>query len=269
MNELKFTGERLTGENSGWIRAEHLHRYALAGKYVKDKKVLDIACGEGYGTYLLGKSALQVFGMDIDEKVIRFAKEKYKKDNLEFKPGNIENTGFKDYSFDIIISFETIEHLDNHIAAMNEIKRILKPDGILIMSTPDRDKYNFIRSVPNRFHLHEMNFEEYKTMLNQYFEHNRFLFQQSVAASFIYSVDINNFSQFSGSLKSISAQHNPDFTYIISVSGNHPFELPPHSVFKDESLTQDKLIFKNKSLDYKIGKMILDPLRKIKRWIGR
>jgi len=230
---------------------------------------LDIACGEGYGAYLLGQSALQVFGMDIDEKVIRFAKEKYKKDNLEFKPGNIENTEFEDYSFDVVISFETIEHLDNHVAAMSEIKRILKPDGILIMSTPDKDKYNSLRSEPNRFHLHELNLGEYKTLLSQYFEHSRFLFQQSLAASFIYSPDRNSFLQYSGSLKSVSVPQNPEFTYIISVSGNFPIKLPPHSVFKDDSLTQDKLIFKNKSLDYKIGKMILDPLRKIKRWIGR
>lgn len=269
MNELKFTGERLTGENSGWIRAEHLHRYALAMEYVKDKKVLDIACGEGYGTYLLGQNALKVIGVDIDEKVIRFAKEKYKKDNLEFNSGNIENTGFEDYSFDVVVSFETIEHLANHAAAMNEIKRILKPDGILIMSTPDRDKYNFGRIAPNRFHVHELNFEEYKTLLNQYFEHNEFLFQQSTAASFIHSEYPKFFIQFSGNLESVSVQQRPDYIYIVSISSNLPFELPPHSIFNDESLFQDKLIFKEKSIDYKIGKMMLDPLRKIKRWIGR
>lgn len=269
MNELKFTGERLTGENTGWIRAEHLHRYLLAKEYASLKKVLDIACGEGYGSVLLSEVATHVTGMDKDNEVIRYASKKYKRDNIEFKQGVIENTGFEDHSFDLVISFETIEHVEHHYAVFKEIKRILKPGGILMMSTPDKDLYNLNRTSPNRFHVNELNFVQYKTLLENHFEYNAYLFQQAISASFIYSLDYRRFIQYSGNFEQITRSQNPEYTYMISISSMTQIQIPEHSVFADDSLNPERFILKERSWDYKIGKMVLGPIRFCKRLIGR
>jgi len=87
---LEWTGERYlpfvdTKILGAEIHYEHLHRYYFASKFVEGKRVLDLACGEGYGSYILSKSAEHVVGVDIDELTIKHASCKYIRDNLEFK----------------------------------------------------------------------------------------------------------------------------------------------------------------------------------------
>ena len=83
---MKFTGERYMPSEAGRIRMEHYHRYALLTDLVVEKKVLDVASGEGYGSYLLADHASTVVGVDISLEAIGHAKEKYKKENLKLKP---------------------------------------------------------------------------------------------------------------------------------------------------------------------------------------
>src|SRR5215813_7713768 len=112
---LEWTGERFLP----WIRQstiayEHLHRYIYASMLVKDKRVLDLACGEGYGSKILSAAAASVLGIDIDEKVIRHASEKYGCDHLRFISGSIAAVPIHDdHSFDVITCFEAIEHVED------------------------------------------------------------------------------------------------------------------------------------------------------------
>src|SRR4030095_11468436 len=142
MMQMKWTGERLEPFVFNEATVEHLHRYAIARDYIKDKTVLDIACGEGYGAVLLSQEAKFVSGVDGDNETILKAKGKYKAKNLEFRMGKAEDIPFKDAEFDVVTCFETLEHATEHQKIISEFKRVLKPDGLLILSTPDKKNYS-------------------------------------------------------------------------------------------------------------------------------
>ena len=128
---LDFTGERFIPGVQGEVALEHLHRYALASKYVDNLKVLDIASGEGYGSEILARNANLVYGADISNDSIKFASEKYSSiNNLKFIQCDCKNIPLDENFFDVVVSFETIEHHDLHDEMIQEIKRVLKKDGI-------------------------------------------------------------------------------------------------------------------------------------------
>jgi 2-polyprenyl-3-methyl-5-hydroxy-6-metoxy-1,4-benzoquinol methylase len=182
---LEWTGERylpfiepsICGAH---IHYEHLHRYAFVAQYVKGKKVLDLASGEGYGTYILSKTADYVVGVEIDHQAVTHASNTYIKENIEFKEGSILNipiTGEK--IFDVIVCFEAIEHLEDHATLFTEIKRLLKENGILIISTPNKKLYTDDAGYNNPFHVKELYYSEFLTILNKNFS-NTYVFGRRV-----------------------------------------------------------------------------------------
>ena len=179
---MKFTGERfIIGQTLGDIVVEHLQRYQSVSEFVKGKIVLDAACGEGYGSYILSNFADKVFGIDISIEAIEYAREKYNNCNLEYRCASINNIPLQDNSVDVIVSFETIEHVtfDLQKEFLAEIKRVLKPDGILIISSPDKRTYSDIRNFNNIYHVHEMYKDEFKNFLKKYFKNATF-FKQGI-----------------------------------------------------------------------------------------
>ena len=144
----------------------------LAAKYVREKRVLDIACGSGYGSNILktqGKAS-GVIGVDISAESITYAKSRYKTASVEFLRGNIEEIAFLNDLFDIIISFETIEHVMDCEKALSEIVRALRSGGMLIMSTPNRKLSSPGKSITdppdNPFHISEYNKKEFISLLS-------------------------------------------------------------------------------------------------------
>src|SRR5689334_14207734 len=109
-NRLEWTGERYLPEIGGNIQLEHVHRYLLARDLAHDKRVLDIACGEGYGSDVLATVAAHVVGVDVSPEVIRHAKRQYRRANLEFSVGTCAAIPLADQSVDLVVSYETIEH---------------------------------------------------------------------------------------------------------------------------------------------------------------
>lgn len=177
--EKKSTGERLEFYGYSDVTIEHLHRYAIANDFVKDKVVLDIASGEGYGSYILSKNASKVIGVDIDKEAVIEAQKKYLNDNLNFTVGSADNIPLDSNTIDVVVSFETIEHHDKHDEMLIEIKRVLKHDGILIMSSPDKEYYSDKIGQLNKFHVKELYFKEFKFLINKYFKFSTFYFQKS------------------------------------------------------------------------------------------
>lgn len=162
--------ERYTPSIKGRIAYEHLHRYAVAKDYVTGAAVLDIACGEGYGSANLAAVARHVTGVDIDAATIADARARYgHRDNLTFLQGDAEQLPADDASFDVVVSFETIEHLKDADRFLTEIKRVLKPDGLLIISSPNKPEYQKSVSKPNPFHLHEFDLASFQGLLSARF----------------------------------------------------------------------------------------------------
>lgn len=188
MDRIEFTGERyIPGEGSIDINIEHNMRYDFATQFVAGKNVLDIASGEGYGSDILSKTAKSVIGIDISNDAVEFAKKKYIKENLKFMQGSIAKIPLADNSIDVIISFETIEHVDSNLQHefMNEAKRVLKDNGILIMSTPNRPIYTELFNQVNEFHIKEFDKNEYVDFINKYFKNNMLISQSNEVVSFL------------------------------------------------------------------------------------
>ena len=137
---MPWTGERYVPEVEGPIALEHLHRYAVACELASGKVVLDIACGEGYGTAMLAEVAQRVIGVDNSDLVIAHATSKYQRPNLVFKIGSCGDIPLADGCLDLVVSFETIEHHAQHEEMLAEIKRVLKPTGLLLMSSPNKNE---------------------------------------------------------------------------------------------------------------------------------
>jgi len=187
---LEWTGERfLPWIDGAQIHYEHLHRYAFAAQFVNSKKVLDLACGEGYGTYLLAEKAEYVLGVDIDEQTIRHAGSRYLRDNLEFIEGSILDVPVEgEGKFDVAICFEGIEHITEHDKLLSEVKRLLRDDGLFIVSTPNKAIYTDAPDYHNPFHVKELYFDEFEGLLKLYFKHMRIWGQRIYTGSNIWSI---------------------------------------------------------------------------------
>lgn len=169
--ELKWTGERLVTSCHRPIVYEHLHRYAVACAMAEGKRVLDIACGEGYGANLLAQTAAQVVGVDRDAETVRHAAAKYRGRNVRFCEGSCTEIPCADGTIDLVASFETIEHIAEHDRFLEELKRVLVPDGLVVISSPDKAQYRKGSNGANSFHEVELAHDEFVALLQAKFRH--------------------------------------------------------------------------------------------------
>jgi 2-polyprenyl-3-methyl-5-hydroxy-6-metoxy-1,4-benzoquinol methylase len=135
--DLSFTGERVLPTEKNDCFYAHLSLYEFAKDFIQNRVVVDAGCGVGYGTYYLAvNGAKAVYGVDISEGAIRFAKEHYRAPNLTYVQMDCENISYKQKFVDVIFSSNMIEHLDNYHAFLGATKDVLIDDGILILATP-------------------------------------------------------------------------------------------------------------------------------------
>jgi len=179
---LEPTDERMVPESADrdtfW---EHVYRYAFACRFVAGKRVLDIACGEGYGAAALQKAgAAQVIGVDVSEVTCFHARKKY---GLDARPGTAEEIPLADKSVDVIVSFETIEHVSNPGRFLDQCARVLAPGGRLVISTPDREIYTNRLGARNRHHCSEMTEDEFTASLHARFQDVHFYTQRPESAA--------------------------------------------------------------------------------------
>ena len=268
--ELEFSGERYVTSLHNDNTIEHLHRYALALEFVKDKVVLDLACGEGYGSSLMSELAKEVIGIDNSQSTINHAKAKYQRDNLYFICANAVNTTLSTHSVDAVISFETIEHLIEQEEMLVEVIRVLKPDGLLIISSPDKKYYSDLTGHKNPFHLKELYFAEFKHLLKIHFTNCTFLLQRVTYGSIINvessTADLKFYTGNVIKVERCDTLASP--VYNIAVCSNREIPQVCNSFFEDLSIinnafkdiTQALNALKN-SGTFRIGKVILAPKR--------
>ena len=189
-DSLEFTGERFTPECVREIWYEHFHRYALAARWCQNTHTLDAACGEGYGSALLAESGVTVKGVDISEQAIAHARQRYgSQQGVEFDVADCTRLPFKDNEFDRVVSFETLEHMEAHDELLAEFRRVLKPDGFLILSSPDKAIYSEEQNSENEFHVKELYRQELEELIEKYFPASRLLGQKLMFHSAIWSMD--------------------------------------------------------------------------------
>jgi O-antigen biosynthesis protein len=186
---MKFTGERYVPTEAGEIRHEHLHRYAWCSRLVERKDVLDIACGEGYGSAMLAGRAHSVIGVDIADSAVRHASMAYRHiHGLQFRRGDAAQIPLDDNSVDVVVSFETIEHHDRHREMLSEIRRVLRADGLLIISSPNRTVYSELAGHHNEFHVKELDFGEFDAVLKEQFDDVCYFGQRLAVGSSIFTL---------------------------------------------------------------------------------
>lgn len=187
---IEWTGERcVPWSPSALLVYEHLHRYLWAATVVCDRRVLDLASGEGFGAATLAESARHVVGIDLDERTVEHSRLNYVAPNLEFFVGDARDLSrFEDRSFDAVVAFEMIEHLSDQDRVLSEIARVLTQDGLPIMSTPDRQAYADENPEPNPFHVHELTTAEFTTLLRSRFENVAVWGQRAITGSALSSL---------------------------------------------------------------------------------
>ena len=190
MSQLPFTGERFVPSERGRIAYEHYHRYASCLDAARRKVVLDIACGEGFGTALLARSATRVIGIDVDPTAVAHAAKKYQAfSNTCFVVGDCRAIPLNDRSVDLIVSFETIEHIAEHDLLLSEFDRVLRPGGAVIVSSPEKKHYGDSRGHENPFHVRELTYEAFIALLQKRFQCVRPYGQRLAIASFLFNTD--------------------------------------------------------------------------------
>ncbi|MDQ5962364.1 MAG: hypothetical protein QG653_171 [Patescibacteria group bacterium] len=171
IKENKFGGERLESKSvlSRNNLLEHLVRYEmLPGN--KDHTVLDVGCGAGHGSNLLSKKYKKVYGVDISPEAIGYAKNNWGSDNIEFVVGSAMDIPFPDSTFDAISAFEVFEHLTDWRKFLSELRRVLKPEGVVYISTPNKTLYSPGTEKPiNPHHIFEMTIPEFESAVKEFF----------------------------------------------------------------------------------------------------
>ena len=184
---LTFTGERFTPEVRGPIWYEHWHRYAFVAANFRGLRMLDAACGEGYGSFMLAQRASQVTGIDISADAVEHARERYPSENLTFVHGSVTELPLPDSCVDVVVSFETIEHLSSQREMLAEFRRVLTPSGVLVISSPNRPVYNEAGEIENHFHVGELDRAELKTLLDPGFPVQAWYGQRVLAQSALWA----------------------------------------------------------------------------------
>lgn len=270
MEEIKtWTGERLETDVFTETSIEHLHRYAIAIELVQHKKVLDIACGEGYGSNLLAKNAAHVTGVDINNEVIKLAIKKYQQPNLDFSCGSVENIPLPDKKVDVVVSFETLEHVADHEKMMIEIKRVLVTGGLLIISTPHKKNYTDKTGYKNPFHTKELYEEEFAALLNKYFKNVQLLDQQITLSSVITAENVQGLKKYTGNFREIKNDTADNRLYCIAFASDEMMPPLNNSIFNGQSVFAEALTANEKmitnTITYKVGHIILYPAKLLKK----
>lgn len=280
---MEDTGERFIPNKSSLETAlEHWHRYLFVKAFVKDKVVLDIASGEGFGSYYLSSVAKKVIGVDINSEAISHSEKKYARNNLSFIHGNAREIPLQE-PVDVIVSFETLEHLseDDQKKFLEETQRLLKKDGALFMSTPNKKVYSDPEyEEKNEYHLKEFYEDEFLKFLSNYFPSNTLFGQHIYLQSNIWELGETpkayeeHYISFEKQEAVIDASVKAP-RYFITCSSYQPFpSLPTNSLidtdpslvalYKNRARENEKLKNTIRAHENSLSWKLTAPLRKLK-----
>jgi GT2 family glycosyltransferase/SAM-dependent methyltransferase len=245
---IGWTGERcVPWTDDVQVIYEHYHRYAIAARFVRGKRVLDLACGEGYGTALLAAHAAEVVGVDIDQTTVEHARQNYPQ--AVFRTGSITDPELLagEEPFDVVVCFEAIEHVEDHDAVLQLARQRLAPGGLLLISTPDTRVYSGEHGNDNPYHVRELTGEEFQQLLEGSFRYVALLKQNVAVGSLavpaepgdpdtvIEGVRLESLRGGSGEWR---VEPGVPHTYLFGIASDRPLpKLPGAAVLLDPELT--------------------------------
>lgn len=241
---LECTGERYMSEpefDGDWT-LEHTHRYLLARELARDKVVLDIACGDGYGARMLADVAVNVIGVDISLKTVARAAIKYQHPRLFFLGGSATAIPLTDASVDLVTSFETIEHLAAQEDMLGELRRVLRSEGLLIISSPDKYEYSDSSGYENPYHVNELYGYEFLELLRARFSKVKPFGQRVLFGSVIAVGDDGHFFSWRKNEPESRTMGLSEAEYIISLAGEGSLPMVPSSVLKNTLEQSDRVL---------------------------
>jgi O-antigen biosynthesis protein len=241
---IDWTGERCVP----WTRDvaviyEHFHRYLWAAQLARGRRVLDLGSGEGFGAAILADAAADVVGVDIDQAAIEHSQSNYARPGLAFSQGSATDLSpFEAGTFDVVVAFEVIEHLAEQEQVLAEIGRVLRHDGSLVISTPDRRAYTESSGNLNPFHVRELALEEFVSLIGTQFEHVELFGQTLVEGSQINPLEVDTGAPIEAhTINFTLARTGEDWRlarafspmYLVAVASNVPVQPPPPSTLAD------------------------------------
>ena len=237
---LPFTGERFTPECVREIWYEHWHRYAFARGLSAGKRVLDAACGEGYGAALLAGVAADVVGIDLDRAAVAHARSRYASlPRLRFERADATELPFAAGAFDLVVSFETLEHLAAQERLLAGFARVLADEGVLVISSPDRHVYSEVAGFRNEFHVRELYRDELLALLRPHFAAVRLYGQKLLFHSALWSLEGGigsaeaHTAAAGGDAVAAGLDHAPMYFVAVCARRALPAGLPSLSLFGD------------------------------------
>jgi GT2 family glycosyltransferase/SAM-dependent methyltransferase/glycosyltransferase involved in cell wall biosynthesis len=242
---IDWTGERCVPWTPDvQVVYEHYHRYLWAANLVRGRRVLDVGSGEGFGSAILAGTAAHVTGIDLDPTTVEHSRLNYVASNLEFREGSaLELETLEKGAFDVVVAFELIEHVTDHERVLAGIEHVLAPDGLLIISTPDRRLYTDATGRHNPFHEHELTKPELRELLGAHFVHVRLFGQHAVTGSRIAATEpIEPPTVLPLTLRRVGEEwcqtDEPAATYLVAVASAVELpQLPAQSSLDDVELT--------------------------------
>ncbi len=186
MTGQEFTGERfIPGLGGAAIAYEHMHRYLYASRWAEGKEVLDIATGSGYGAALLARTASHVHALDLDHAALLHASRAYVTNTLSFCQSDAALLPLRSGVVDLVVAFEVLEHLADPEALVREAARVVRADGMVLISTPDKAVYSDARGYVNPFHTREFYRDEFAELLGRHFRRTELMRQRICAGSLL------------------------------------------------------------------------------------
>jgi O-antigen biosynthesis protein len=239
---IEWNGERcVPWADDIQVVYEHLHRYHFAAQLVAGKRVIDLASGEGYGAAILAKHAADVVGVDLDPLAVEHSRRTYSAHNLSFVEGSmLDRDTLPSGGFDVVTCFEAIEHVDDHSGVLDVVKDLLVEDGLLLLSTPDREVYSGAAGPTNPFHAQELGEPELLDLLRKRFPHVELWGQLVTVGSVIFALRA---SSSGGQLVTVDGHaadwpvthgSRPKYLFAVASLASIP-ELPAVSTLRDSA----------------------------------
>ncbi len=196
--------ERINNTNDKYIYSEHAFRYTVATQiinklFLDEVNILDCACGIGYGSEILKSNCniCQYIGIDNSEKAINYANNIYRDAKCNFINHDINNISLNN-QFDIIISFETLEHIENYLLVFKKYKNWLKPNGILIGSVPTSKFDNLCDETygKNIYHISKFTKNDIESALTKFFKYHSLLISSKSIVNILMPINTKNTANF-------------------------------------------------------------------------